>query len=82
MVRSSGDSFKDKEALGREACKLTAIVRLRDELLRFLPGAELLPPTTMDAGMVVGLRVGARAWLAEGKDFLAAYQGLHREAVG
>ena len=70
VVRSSGDGFKDKEALSRETCKLIAISRLRDDLVRFLPGARFLPPTTVDGEAAVGMKVGPKTWLAEREDFL------------
>jgi hypothetical protein len=30
----------------------------------------------------VGFRLGRKAWLAEGDDFLAAYHELHKQVVG
>jgi len=81
VVLSSGDAFRDKEAAGREAYKLNAIARLRDELARFLPGGELLPVTTIDARAVVGLKAGPKTWLSDGKDFLEAYHELHCQVI-
>lgn len=46
-VRTGADKVQDNVALINESCKLVAIAQLRDELLRFLPGSELLPPTNM-----------------------------------
>lgn len=60
LIQDSGDSFLDKDRLGREACKLVAIVRLRDQMLRFLPGSKLLPPTSMDGKAIAGLKGGGR----------------------
>lgn len=82
VVKDSGDTFQDKDRLGNQACKLVAVVRLRGEMVRLLPGSKLLPPTSMDGKAVVGLKAGPRSWLAEGEDFLAAYHELHKEVVG
>ena len=81
-IEDSGDTFQDKERLGNQACKLLAIVRLRDQMTRWLPGGKFLLPTTVDSRATVGFRVGPRTWLAEGEDFLAAYHELHRQVVG
>ncbi len=32
VIEDSGDTFQDKDRLSREACKLVAIVRLRDQM--------------------------------------------------
>jgi hypothetical protein len=45
VMKNSGDTFRDKDRLGNEVCKLIAIVKLRDGMVRFLPGCKLLPPT-------------------------------------
>jgi hypothetical protein len=82
VVQDSGDTFQDKDRLSNQACKLVAIVRLRDQMVRFLPGCKLLPPTRMSGKAVVGLRVGPKTWLGEGEDFLAAYHELHKQVVG
>ena len=71
VVRSSGDSLKDKETLRKETSKLIAIVRLRDELLRLLPDAELLPPTSVGAAVLVGLKVWVEDLAGGGKGFVS-----------
>jgi hypothetical protein len=81
-IENSGDAFYDKDRLGNEVCKMIAIVRLRDELVRFLPGSSLLSPTSMDGKAIVGLQAKPRTWIAEGESFLAAYHELHRKVVG
>ena len=53
VMKNSGDTFQDKDRLGNEVCKLIAIVRLRKEMVRFLPGCKLLPPTNMDGQTIV-----------------------------
>ena len=82
VIQDSGDTFQDKANLGREACKLVAIVRLRDQMRRWLRGGRFLPPTWAGDQATVGFKLGRKAWLAEGNDFLAAYHELHRQVVG
>jgi len=38
VVRDSGDTYVDKDRLGNEACKLVAIVRMRDRMVRWFAG--------------------------------------------
>lgn len=82
VVKDSDDTFLDKDRLANEACKLIAIGKLRDGMVRFLPGCKLLPPTSMDGKAIVGLHARPMTWLGEGEDFLAAYHELHRQVVG
>jgi hypothetical protein len=82
VVRDSGDTFQDKDRLGREACKLVAIAMLRDQMTRWLPGGNFLPPTTAENHATVGFKLGRKAWLAEADDFITAYQKLHEQVVG
>ncbi len=82
VMEDSGDTFLDKDWLGREACKLVAIVRLRDQMRRWMRGGKFLPPTKVGEQASVGFKVGPRTWLAEGEDLLAAYHKLHRQVVG
>jgi hypothetical protein len=80
--KSSGDTFQDKDRLGNEVCKLTAMVKMRDEMIRFLPGAKFLPPTLFNGKAIVGLQAKPRTWIAEGEAFLEAYHALHAQIVG
>lgn len=82
VIKESGDTFQDKDRLGNQACKLVAMVRLRDQMVRFLPGCKLLPPTSIGGKAIAGLKVGPRTWLAEGEDFLVAYHELCRQVIG
>jgi hypothetical protein len=82
VMENSGDTFQDKERLGYRVCKLIAMVRLRERMVRFLPGCKLLPPTSIDGNAIVGLQAKPKTWIAEGRDFLAAYHDLHRQIVG
>lgn len=81
-MKNSEDAFQDKDRLGYEVCKLIAIVKLRDEMARFLSGCRFLPPTTIDDKAIVGLMLKQHSWLEEGKDFLEAYHELRRQALG
>ena len=81
-VKNSGDTFQDKDRLCNEACKIHAIVKLRDEMVRFLPGCKLLAPTNMDGKAIVGFQAKPLTWLVKGEDFLGAYHGLYRQVVG
>ena len=81
-IEDSGDTFLDKDRLSNQACKLLAIVRLRDQITRWLPGGKFLLPTTVDSRATVGFKLGRKAWLAEGEDFLAAYHKLYMKVVG
>jgi hypothetical protein len=58
------------------------MVKLRDEMVRFLPGARLLLPMRMDGTVIVGLQAKPMTWLGEAKDFLEAYHDLYRQVVG
>jgi hypothetical protein len=82
LMKDSGDTFQDKDRLGIEACKLIVIAKLRDKMVRFLPGCRFLPPTSMDSRAIVGLQAKPKTWIAEGRDFLTAYHKLHRQVVG
>ena len=64
VAKDSGDTFADKARLGREACKLVAIVRLRDQIRWWLRSGRFLPPTRVGDKVAVGFRVGSRTWLA------------------
>lgn len=82
VIQDSGDTLQDKDQLGRETCKLVVIVRLRDQMRRWLNGGRFLPLTRVGDNATVGFKVGRKTWLAEGVDFLAAYHELHRQVVG
>ena len=82
VVKESGYIVLDETGLGNEACRLAAIVRLRDQMVRWLAGGAFLPPTIVDNRATVGFKVGRRTWLSEGEDFLAAYHDLHKQVVG
>jgi len=82
VVKDSGDTIQDKDRLGNQACKLIAIVKLRDQMARWLRSGKFLPPTTVGDHATVAFKVGPRTWLAEGEDFLTAYHELHKQVVG
>ena len=82
VMKNSGDTFQDEDRHGNEVCKLIAVVKLRDEMVRFLPGCKLLSPTRMDGRAIVGLQAKPMTWIADGEDFHAAHHELHRQVVG
>ena len=82
LFRNSVNTFRDNDRLENKACKLIAIVKLRDEMVRLPPGGKLLLPTSMDGNAIVGLQAKPLTWIAEGRDFLAAYHELRRRVVG
>jgi hypothetical protein len=82
VIEDSGDAFRDKDRLSNQACKLIAIVKLRDRMTRWLPGGRFLPPTKVETCATVGFKVGPKTWIAEGDDFITAYHKLHEQVVG
>jgi hypothetical protein len=82
VIQNSGDTFKDKDQLTNATCNLIAIVKMRDRMVRFLPGGKFMPPTSMDGNSVTGFQSKPLTWLGEGKDFLEAYHALHEQVVG
>jgi hypothetical protein len=82
IVKNSGDTFQDKNKLGRETCKMLAIADLRDQIVTWLPGSRFLPPTSIDGKAVVGLQARPETWIIEGNDYLTAYHELHSQTVG
>ena len=53
LFRNSGNFFRDTDRPGNDA-KLIAIVRFRDHMIRFMPGANFLRPIQMDGKPIVG----------------------------
>ena len=70
------------ERIGREACKLYAISRLRERISEMFPGLTFMPPTLTEQGVVVGVSNERQTVLAEGADFLAAYHVLRSKGGG
>ena len=82
VIRDSANKFQDKERLNVAACKLIAIVKVRQRMRRWMRGGRFLLPTKMGDQAMVGFRVGVWTWLVEGEDFLTAYLELHEKVVG
>jgi hypothetical protein len=80
-IKNSGDTLQDNDRFSNEVCKLIAIVKLRDEMVRFLPGCKFLPPTSMDGKAIVGLQAKPKTWIADGQNSLAVYYELRRQVV-
>jgi hypothetical protein len=81
VIKKSGDTLQDKDRLSNETCKLVAMVRLRDEIIRCLPGSKFLPPTIVEDKAIVGLQAKPRTWIVEGESFLDGYHKLHKQIV-
>ncbi len=81
VVADSGNTFRDKDWLSNEVCKITAIARIRERICRFLPGGKFLPPTRLDAQVIVGFRASPKTWIAEGGDIVTAYHNLDEQVV-
>jgi hypothetical protein len=82
VMKNSGDTFQDKDRLANEVCKIIAIVRLRERMIRFLPESTFLPLTRFEGKAIVGIRAKPLTRIGEGTDFLATYYDLHRQVVG
>jgi hypothetical protein len=82
VIQDSADIFNDKGRIDTAACKLIAIVRLRDQIKAWLPKGKFLLPSKLGGQAEAGLRLGEKAWLSEGTDFLVAYHELHRRLLG
>ena len=82
VMKNSGDTFRDKDRLAIDACRLIAMVKLRDRMTRFLPGCKFLAPTLMDGKAVVGLQAEPLTRITEGADYLAAYHDVAPAGCG
>ena len=82
VIQDSGNTFRDKDQLENEVCKLTAITRIRDRICRWLPGGTFLLPTRLDSRVIVGYRVGSKTWIADQEDTVKAYHALDEQVVG
>ena len=82
VINNCGNTFEDKDRLANETCKLIAVSRLRDRMVRFLPRCRFLKPTHMDGKAVVGMRAGPLTRIGEGVDYITAYYELHRQVLG
>jgi hypothetical protein len=81
-VKDSGDIFQDKNQLAIKICKIIPMVKLRDEMARFLPGGKILPPTSISGIAIAGFQARPRTWIGEGDGYLQAYHALHQQVVG
>src|SRR6266516_4483386 len=81
VVRDTGDRMAILEDISREAAKLNAIARHREELAAAYPGCRFLPHKVLDHGVVVGLQVEGRTILAEAPTFWQAYAKLKNSSL-
>ena len=77
VVHDTGDSLAILDDISREAAKVNAIARHREELAAMYPGCRFLPHTVLDGGVVVGMQVDGRTFLAA-PTFWQAYGKLRR----
>jgi hypothetical protein len=82
LVDDTGDRLAVLDKIQNEAAKLTAIVRIRQDLAGMFRGCKILLPTRTDEGYVVGLKFHGKTALAEEKSHWEEYHELVREAVG
>jgi hypothetical protein len=81
VVKDTGDRYPVLDSIEREAAKLIAMGRIRNDLGAMFPGCEFLSPTKTDTESLVGLRFAGRTVLAEDRTHWEAYHELAREAV-
>jgi hypothetical protein len=81
LIKDTGDRYPVLDTIVREAAKLWAIVRVRDDLAAIFPGCKFLLPTKTDEGSLVGLRFAGRTVFAEHRNCWEAYHKLVEEAV-
>jgi len=81
VVHDTGDSLAILDDISREAAKVNAIARHREELAAAYPGCRFLPHKILDSGVVVGMQVEGRTILAEAPTFWQAYGKLRRRGL-
>ena len=77
-VLDTGDHTEILETVSREAAKLNAIARHREELAVTYQACQFLPQKILDSGVVVGMQVERRTILAEAPTFWQAYGKLRQ----
>jgi len=77
-VLDTGDHTEILETVSREAAKLNAIARHREELAVTYQACQFLPHKILDSGVVVGMQVERRTILAEAPTFWQAYGKLRQ----
>jgi hypothetical protein len=81
LIQNTGDRVSTIDRIQNEAAKLTAIIRIRQDMAGMFSGCEFLLPMQIDQRYVVGIRFGGKTVLAEKKSHWEAYHELLREAV-
>src|SRR5438034_2133012 len=81
LVLDTGDRRVILDEISREAAKLNAIARHREELAAMYPGCLFLPHKVLDHGVVVGLQAEGRTLMAEAPTFWQAYGKLKRRGL-
>ena len=80
-MRDTGDRLELLDDVSREAAKLNAIARHREELAAMYPSCRFLPHKMLDSGVVVGMNLKGRTILAEAPTFWQAYGKLRQTAL-
>jgi hypothetical protein len=81
VIRDTGDRYPVLENIQREAAKICAMVRIRDNIAAIFPGCKFLLSTKTDEGSLVGIRFAGRTIFAEHRNCWEAYHKLLRQAV-
>jgi len=80
-VEDSEDWERTVKRIEGEAAKLSAITRIRLDLVNLSPQCYFLPPTLLDGGVLVGVILPGRTLLVEGPTYCAAYHELKSRAL-
>jgi hypothetical protein len=81
LIKDTGDRYPVLDAIVREAAKLIAMVRVRDDICGIFGKCSFLLPTSTRDGALVGMRWRGRTVLAEARSHWMAYHRLVEEAV-
>jgi len=77
-IKDTRDRLEVLDAVSREASKLSAVTKDRQELSEIFPGCQFLPHTLLDSGALVGLSFSGHTVLAEARSFWEGYHKLMR----
>ena len=80
-MRDTGDRYPVLDGIQNEVAKLTAMVKVRQDLAEMFRGCKFLLPTSTADGALVGLRFRGKTALAEAKSHWESYHELVRNAV-
>jgi hypothetical protein len=81
LIKDTRDRYYVLDETKREAAKLCAMVRVREDLAGIFPGCEFLLPIRMETGSVVGLKFDGKTVFAEDRTHWEVHHMLLRKAV-